>query len=62
MQPKKRHQARILAVQVLYAWQVSQNDLIEKIKEFILKQYHQIYIDMPYFHEIIAGVIQNIIF
>ncbi|WP_075432089.1 transcription antitermination factor NusB [Buchnera aphidicola] len=62
MKPKKRRQARILALQVLYAWQVSQNKSIEKIKEFILKQHHQVYIDMLYFHEIISGVAQNIIF
>ncbi|AEH39871.1 transcription antitermination protein [Buchnera aphidicola (Cinara tujafilina)] len=62
MIPKKRRQARILALQVLYAWQISKNNLITQIKKFILKKTRIFYIDEIYFHEIISGVIDNVIY
>lgn len=62
MAPKKRRQARIRALQVLYAWQISKNQLISNVKKFILQQDNNLKIDILYFNEIISGVIDNVNF
>lgn len=62
MNPQKRRQARKLSVQTLYAWQISKNNSISEIKKYILKQNLNVKIDILYFHNIINGVINNIIY
>lgn len=59
MIPMKRRKSRELALQALYAWQISSNNVID-IKEYILKEIIFENIDLTYFHDIFFGVIKNI--
>lgn len=60
MIPYKRRKAREIALQSLYSWQISKNNLLE-IKNYIFKENNIKKIDLIYFNEIFYGVIQEII-
>ncbi|CUR53272.1 transcription antitermination factor NusB [Buchnera aphidicola] len=62
MIPKKRREARIIALQTLYAWQISKNSLNPEIIEYFFKKNDIRKIDLIYFYDIINGVIDNIKF
>lgn len=60
MIPLKRRKARETALQALYSWQISRNNL-SIIKNYIFKDNNIKKIDLIYFNDIFYGVIQEII-
>ncbi|VFP87391.1 transcription antitermination factor NusB [Candidatus Erwinia haradaeae] len=55
MNPSSRRRARQCAVQALYAWQISKNNIVDIVNYFILEQ--DIYnVDISYFREILSGI------
>lgn len=58
MKPSFRHQARIYALQALYQWQLSGNDINSVEKDF-LTDYNFKKTDVDYFRKIIFGVEKN---
>ncbi|VFP80284.1 transcription antitermination factor NusB [Candidatus Erwinia haradaeae] len=55
MNPSSRRRARECAVQALYAWQISKNNIVDIINYFILEQdIHNV--DISYFREILSGI------
>lgn len=59
MQPKTRRKAREYAVQVLYSWQISKNNIHDILQEFKNQKKNK-EVDYIYFTEIIIGVFENI--
>lgn len=55
MRPAARRRARECAVQALYAWQISKNDITEVESQFLAEQDTQ-GIDVSYFRELLFGV------
>lgn len=58
-----RRRAREYAVQAIYSWQISKNN-IKEIINFFLKEKNdfQTHCDIKYFNELILGVINNVIY
>lgn len=58
MKPAARHRARECAVQALYSWQLSQNDIADVEYQFLAEQDVKD-VDVMYFRELLAGVANN---
>ncbi len=59
LSPRKRHKARNFAVQALYQWQLTGDDISEILLQFLLDMNtHKC--DSPYFRQIVLGVAQHI--
>lgn len=58
MKPSTRHNARAYAIQALYAWLISGND-IKTIKVHFLKEYNFKKTDSTYFDTLLEGVTTN---
>lgn len=58
MKPLPRRKARECAVQALYSWQLSHNNIYEIENQFYEKNNMQ-NIDKIYFHELIIGITHN---
>ncbi|WP_343182433.1 transcription antitermination factor NusB [Buchnera aphidicola] len=58
MNPKKRRMARKYAIQALYTWEISKNN-ISKIEKYYLKNINIQDVDIAYFHELITAVTLN---
>lgn len=59
MKPKHRKQARVLALQALYAWQMSGND-IKQVELSIVTTNDMTKVDMEYFQAILAAVSEDV--
>ncbi|QCI22895.1 transcription antitermination factor NusB [Buchnera aphidicola] len=55
MKPSSRRKARACALQMLYSWEISHNNIKESAIEF-LKEKNTNNIDMAYFYELIIGI------
>lgn len=55
MKPSSRRKARARALQVLYSWEISKNNIIDSAVQF-LKERNKKKIDISYFYELIIGV------
>ncbi|QBF82170.1 transcription antitermination factor NusB [Shewanella maritima] len=55
MKPSERRKARRLAVQAIYSWQLSQNNVADVEHEFLTEQKTD-GVDLAYFRELLAGV------
>lgn len=55
MNPKTRHQARFHALQALYQWQISQNEIAEIELDFLIRQIKK-KTDIDYFKELIHSI------
>ena len=55
MKPAARRRARECAVQALYSWQLSKNDIADVELEFLTEQDVKD-VDIAYFRELLAGV------
>ncbi|VFP78273.1 Transcription antitermination protein NusB [Buchnera aphidicola (Cinara cuneomaculata)] len=60
MIPIQRRKARELAIQAIYAWQISKNIIISEIEKYVIQQNKKHLLDEKYFHEIFTGVIKNV--
>ncbi|VFP84086.1 Transcription antitermination protein NusB [Candidatus Erwinia haradaeae] len=58
MNPAFRRRARECAVQALYAWQMSKNDIIDIEHQFLAEQDID-NMDISYFREIISGIVTD---
>jgi len=58
MKPSERRKAREYAVQLLYSWQLSNNNIKDNIDYFFL-EYDNKNVDIKYFYELILGVTNN---
>ncbi|ANZ22652.1 N utilization substance protein B [Buchnera aphidicola (Diuraphis noxia)] len=58
MKPSFRRKARTCALQILYSWEISHNNIKESAREF-LKEKNQKNIDIQYFYELIFGITRN---
>lgn len=58
MKPSARRRARECAVQAIYSWQISHNDILDIEASFIAEQ-DMDGVDMSYFRELISGVVVN---
>ena len=56
MKPAARRRARECAVQALYSWQLSQNDIADVEYQFLAEQDVKD-VDVLYFRELLAGVV-----
>ncbi len=59
MKPAARRRARECAIQALYSWQLSGNDMIDVEQQFLAEQ-DVADVDVTYFRELLAGVILNL--
>jgi len=59
MKPKTRRRAREQAVQALYSWQISNNNINEILNQFQKKQIIT-EIDKIYFYELVIGISKNL--
>ncbi|NIG62794.1 MAG: transcription antitermination factor NusB [Serratia symbiotica] len=58
MKPAARRRARECAVQALYSWQLSRNNIADVVHHFLTE--HDINgVDIVYFHELFSGVAVN---
>ncbi|QIE02147.1 transcription antitermination factor NusB [Buchnera aphidicola] len=55
MKPTYRRKARACALQMLYSWEISKNNIKESAIQF-LKEINKKNIDISYFYELIIGV------
>ncbi|WP_192021382.1 transcription antitermination factor NusB [Shewanella sp. WPAGA9] len=55
MKPSERRKARRLAVQAIYSWQLSQNNVADVEHEFLTEQNIN-GVDVAYFRELLSGV------
>ncbi|WP_178919364.1 transcription antitermination factor NusB [Buchnera aphidicola] len=53
-----RRKARACALQMLYSWEISKNNIKDNITEF-LKEKNKRNIDLEYFYNLIFGITQN---
>ncbi|QFQ32388.1 transcription antitermination factor NusB [Buchnera aphidicola (Aphis gossypii)] len=53
-----RRKARACALQMLYSWEISKNNIKDNITEF-LKEKNKRNIDLEYFYDLIFGITQN---
>ncbi len=58
MKPKERSRARQFAVQAVYQWQLTQAPMVDIFEQFSADQ-DLSKTDIPYFKELVAGVINN---
>ncbi|SNC58512.1 transcription antitermination factor NusB [Sodalis endosymbiont of Henestaris halophilus] len=58
MKPTARHRARECAVQALYSWQLSHNDIADIKVQFLAEQ-DTSDVDVDYFRKLYAGVTTN---
>lgn len=58
MKPAARHRARECAVQALYSWQLSKNDIADIEYQFLAEQDVKD-VDVVYFRELLTGVATN---
>ncbi|MDF7680337.1 transcription antitermination factor NusB [Enterobacteriaceae bacterium ESL0689] len=58
MKPAARRRARECAVQALYSWQLSSNDIADIESQFLAEQDMKD-VDVQYFRELLAGVVMN---
>ncbi|QCI17266.1 transcription antitermination factor NusB [Buchnera aphidicola (Aphis helianthi)] len=58
MNPNFRRKARACAVQMLYSWEISQNNIKDNAIEF-LKEKNKRNIDLKYFYDLILGITSN---
>lgn len=58
MKPSSRRKARACALQILYSWEISRNN-IKEIAIHFLKERNQKNIDITYFYELIFGITSN---
>ncbi|MBG6247394.1 MULTISPECIES: transcription antitermination factor NusB [Symbiopectobacterium] len=56
MKPAARRRARECAVQALYSWQLSKNDIADIELQFLSEQDVKKDVDISYFRELLAGV------
>jgi len=56
--PYFRRKARACALQMLYSWEISQNNIQDNVIEF-LKEKNQRNIDLKYFYDLILGITNN---
>jgi N utilization substance protein B len=59
MKPSARRKAREFAVQAIYAWQVSKNDINEIEAHFLIENTKRRF-DIPYFQQILRGVNEHL--
>jgi N utilization substance protein B len=59
MKPSPRRKAREFAVQAIYAWQVSHNNIKDVEAHFLIENSKRRF-DVPYFQTILLGVADNI--
>lgn len=59
MKPAERRRARQFAVQAVYQWQITQAGVTQIIEQFAVDQ-DMSKTDIPYFKELLIGVVQNI--
>jgi len=58
MKPAERRRARQFAVQAIYQWQITQTGVTQIIEQFSVDQ-DMSKADVPYFKELLIGVIKN---
>ena len=58
MKPAARRKARGLAVQAIYSWQISQNN-VKEIEQQMLLDNDVTKVDVEYFQELINGVVRH---
>lgn len=58
MKPNARHRARECAVQAIYSWQLSQNNITD-IEALFLTEQDMKGVDTRYFRDLIYGVVRN---
>ncbi|AAM67990.1 N utilization substance protein B [Buchnera aphidicola str. Sg (Schizaphis graminum)] len=58
IKPNFRRKARACALQMLYSWEISQNNIKDSAIEF-LKEKNKKNIDIIYFYELIIGITYN---
>lgn len=58
MKPAERRRARQFAVQAIYQWQITQSGVTQIIEQFSVDQ-DMSKADVPYFKELLIGVIKN---
>ncbi len=59
IKPFERHNARQMALQAVYEWQMSQNDVANIIQQFLDEGKKKV--DNDYFSELVAGVTSHIV-
>tara|TARA_R110001583_G_scaffold30218_8_gene104758 strand:- start:2468 stop:2902 length:435 start_codon:yes stop_codon:yes gene_type:complete len=59
MKPAERRRARQFAVQAIYQWQITQTGVTQIIEQFSVDQ-DMSKADVPYFKELLMGVVQNV--
>ena len=59
MKPAARRRARECAVQALYSWQISKNDIADVEYQFLSEQDVKD-VDISYFRELLSGVATNV--
>lgn len=59
MKPAERRRARQFAVQAVYQWQITQVSVTQIIEQFAVDQ-DMSKTDIPYFKELLIGVVQHI--
>jgi N utilization substance protein B len=59
MKPQARHKARFLALQAIYQWQVTDDD-IKSIKVQFLDKANSKKVDRDYFDDLLKGVVTNV--
>lgn len=59
MKPAERRRARQFAVQAIYQWQITQTGVSQIIEQFSVDQ-DMSKADVPYFKELLIGVVQNV--
>ncbi|MDA7747180.1 transcription antitermination factor NusB [Psychromonas sp.] len=59
MKPAERRRARQFAVQAIYQWQITQTGVTQIIEQFSVDQ-DMSKADVPYFKELLIGVVQNV--
>jgi len=59
MKPAERRRARQFAVQAVYQWQITQTGVTQIIEQFSVDQ-DMSKTDVPYFKELLIGVVQNV--
>lgn len=62
MKSYARRNAREYAVQAIYSWQVSKNDILDIGKSFFIQEDNKKNCDIKYFFELISGVVKNSIY
>lgn len=58
MKPSSRRKARARALQMLYSWEISHNNIKDSAKQFLQERNNK-NIDIIYFYELIIGITHN---